>query len=241
MTVERNKDGSVTIRDKRGVSVIGKIANSCDDRYQERFQSWVEDCAKIVTPCEKTFEEMENYFLNHCNALPMLPDDRRMKNFQLNVIMNHCKDKLGFQPSQFSFDMTDEEIDKWHKEQEDIHEKAMNSSPESFDYKLRGYYLPQNENNTAFYEQDFSEIKRSKKNADYSQMHIDKQDICFFFEGTTEHFQSSGGGESLMQQMIVFRGISEEDIKNRTPRFLSYITTLRDLGELPCMNEEINY
>jgi len=70
-----------------------------------------------------------------------------------------------------------------------------------------------------------------KQNAQIAQ-----QDICFFFEETTGYFQCSGGGDELMRELIVFMGVTQEDIDRRSTRFLNYISTLRDMGKLPDLN-----
>ncbi|WP_055665987.1 hypothetical protein [Desnuesiella massiliensis] len=238
MSIQRNKDGSVTIKSNDGVTTIGKIIKVSVDKQEERFQQWVDDCAKLVTACAHTLKETEQYFLNHCDALPLKSDDKRMKSFQCNVIMNYCKDKLEHQPSQFSFDMTDEEIEKWHKEDNAMHEEAMNSSPEHFGLNIRGYYLPHTERNSVFYEQAYIKIQKFMERNNSAPEQIKMQDICLFFEETTGHWQCSGGGDSLMNQLLVFRGISQDDIEKRTPRFLQYITTLRDMGNLSSIIEE---
>lgn len=238
MSVERNKDGSITIKSNSSVTAIGRIVETSVDRHEEKFKQWVEDCAKLVTACDHTLKETEALFLKQCDALPLNKDDMRMKNFQLNVIMNHCKDKLEHQAPEFSFDMTDDEIEKWHKEQNAMREEAMNSSPERFGLIMHGYYLPHTERNAVFYEQTYPEAHKFTKHADHSPEQIEKQDICFFFEETTEHCQSSGGGDNLMQQLMVFRGVSEDDIQKRSPRFLVYISTLRDMGNLPGFQKE---
>lgn len=36
-----------------------------------------------------------------------------------------------------------------------------------------------------------------------------------------------------MQQLMVFRGVREEDIEKRTPRFLGYISALHNIRKLP--------
>ena len=232
MSVERNKDGSISIKNNNGATVICGMVGVSDDKRKEKFQQWVEDCAKLVTACGHTHKETEQYFLDQCDALPLAPNDRRMKRFQLNVIMNHCKDKLKHPMSEFSFDMTDEEIEKWHKEENTMCEKAMNSSPEHFGLNMSGYYLPHTERNSAFYEQSYLEAQNWMKHTNSDSQQIEMQDICFFFEETTEHCQSSGGGNNLMQQMMIFRGVREEDIEKRTPRFLGYISALHDIGNL---------
>jgi hypothetical protein len=238
MSVERNADGNIIIKDNNGVTVVSRIVKVSDDKQEEKFQQWVDDCSKLVTACSHTFKETEHYFFEHCDALPLALDDKRMKSFHCNVIMNHCKDKLEHQPSEISFDMTDNEIEKWHKEQNAMREEAKNSSPERFGLNMRGYYLPHTERNAVFYEQTYIEAKKWMKHAVHSPMQIETQDICFFFEETTEHFQSSGAGGNLMQQLIVFRGVIEEDIQKRNPRFLVYISTLCDMGNLPGFKKE---
>lgn len=232
MSVERNKDGSISIKNNNGVTVIGKVVGVSDDKRQEKFQHWVEECAKLVTACAHTTKETEQYFLEQCDALPLAADDTRMKSFQLNVVMNHCKDKLEHQASEFSFDMTDEEIEKWSIKDNAMREEAMNSPPEYFGLIMRGYYLPHTVRNEVIYEQDCLEAKERMKHIHHGIKQAEMQDICFFFEETTEHCQSSGGN-NLMQQLIVFRGVSEEDIEERNPRFLGYISTLRDMRNLP--------
>jgi hypothetical protein len=238
MPVERNKDGSVTIKNNNGVTVISRIVGVTDDKRKEKFQQWVEDCAKLVNACAHTLKETEQHFLQCCDALPLAKNDRRMKIFQYNVVMNHCKDKLEHQPSEFSFDMTDEEIEKWHKEQNAMREEIMNSSPEDFGLNMRGYYLPRTERNAVFYEEAHLEAQKLMKHIEYNPKQIEEQDICFFFEETTGHCQSIGGGDSLMKQLIVFRGVSEDDIIKRNPRFLGYISTLHEMGILPDFTKE---
>lgn len=233
MSVERNKDGSISIRSNKGVAVIGRIVGVSNDKREEKFRQWTEDCAELVTSCPHTDGETVQYFLQQCDALPIALDDRRMKRIKLNVIMNHYKDKLEHRPSEFSFDMIDEEIEKWHKEDNAMHEEAMNSSPERFGLKMIGYYLPHTERNTVFYEEAILEAQKHIKPTKINHAQIEIQDICFFFEETTGHCQSSGGGSSLMNTLIVFRGLSEDDIKERSPRFLGYISALREMGNLP--------
>ena len=61
MPVERNKDGSVTIKNNNGVTVISRIVGVTDDKPEE-FQQWVEDCAKLANACAHTLKETEQHF-----------------------------------------------------------------------------------------------------------------------------------------------------------------------------------
>ena len=233
MSVKRNKDGSISIKNNNSVTVIGRMVGVSDDKREEKFQQWVQDCAKLVTANAHTIKETEQYFLEQSDALLLATNDRRMKSFQLNVIMNYFKDKLEHQAPEFSFDMTDQEIEKWNNEENVMREEAMNSSAEYFGLNMRGYYLPHTERNEIYYEQAYIEAQKWMKHTESNSNQIEMQDICFFFEETTEHCESSGGGNNLIQQLIVFRGVCEDEIKKRNPRFLGYISALRDIGNLP--------
>lgn len=233
MAVERNKDGSVSIKNNNGATTIGKIVSVSVNRNEENFQHWVEECTKSVTANTHTLNETEQYFLQQCDALPLDANDRRMKTFQLNLIMNYFKDKLENQASEFSFDMTDEEIEKWHGKENAMRNEAMNSSPHNFGLNMRGYYLPHTERNKVYYEQVYIETQKWMKHTALKPNQLKMQDICFFFEETTEHCECSGGGNNIIQKLTIFKGVCQEDIEKRSPRFLSYISTLRDIGTLP--------
>jgi hypothetical protein len=233
MPVERRKDGSVSIKTNSGVTSVGRVTSAYVNRYdEEKFRQWVEDCSKLVTPGTHTINEIEQYFLEQCDALPIAPSDSRMHSFKYSVIMNHCKHRLKYQAAEFSFDMTDEEIEKWHEEDRAMKEDIRNSSAEELGLVMHGYYLPRTDRNKAFYEEAYQEMKEQMERTNHKAHPIEVADICFFFEERTEVFQVSGG-RSFMDQLIVFRGVSFEDIEKRNPRFLGYISSLRDLGKLP--------
>lgn len=234
MSVDRNKDGSVTIRDNLGVTIIRMIiGESSDDKREDKFQQWIEDSVKLVTAYPHTIKETIQYFLEQCDAEPIDINDRRMKNFQFNVIMNHHKDKLSYRASRFSFDMTDEEMQKWHKEEEAMRQEAMNSSSKQFGLIMHGYYLPQTERNKIFYEQVYQEAQEFMNNTNQRPNELEMEDISLFFEETTRHYECKGGGRTLMNHLIAFRGVSQDDIEKRNIRFLGYISALREMGNLP--------
>lgn len=233
MSVDRNKDGSISIKSNGGLTVISKIIGEANDKQEEKFRLWVENCVKLVTASPHTLKETEEYFLKTCDAVLIDSKDKRMKSFQCNVIMNYCKDKLEHQAPEFSLEMTDEEMEKWCKEENAMRQEAMDSSPEQFGLNIHGYCLPHTERNSIFYEEAFHDTQKSMKHSNNKLKQIEMQDICFFFEETTGHCQSCGGGRSLMNQLIAFMGVGEEDIKKRSSRFLGYIGALSEMGDLP--------
>lgn len=216
MSGERKKDDSVSSKTSNAATVISTTVR-CSKEKEEKFHQWMEHCAKLVTPCAHTFKETVKYFLEQCDALPLDKNDRRLKVFQANVVMSCCRDKHEHQASE---------------PLSNIRSKVMNSSPEYFGLDIHGYYLPRTERNAVYYEEAYAEEQESLK-CITPNFRSTVHDICFFFEETMPFWQCHGGGHSLMARLMVFRGISQEDIEKRSPRFLGYITTLSEMGELP--------
>jgi hypothetical protein len=231
MSLERNKDSSITI-------IKNNVVKLTDDKWEVKFQQVVQEYAKLVTACAHTFKETEQYFLEQCDALPLTPNEMRMKSFQLNVTMSHFKDKLEHKTPRVSFDMADEEIEKWDKEESDMPQEAENSSPQQFGLNIHGYYLPHTKRNEVFYEQEYQEVQEFMKLSNQDAKKIKMEDICLFFEETTGDYLFSCGGCSLMYQVIIFMGISEDDIEKHTQRFLGYINAMLKMGYLPDLIEE---
>jgi hypothetical protein len=231
MCLDRNIDSSITI-------ISNNVVKLTDDKWEEKFQQAMQEYDKLVAACNHTFKETEQYFLDQCDALPLTSNDKHTENFKSNVIMSHFKDKLDHKPLRFSFDMTDEELEKWSKEESAIRQEAENSSPEQFGLNLRGYYLPHTKRNEVFYEQNYKEIQGFMKLTNQDAKKIKMEDICFFLEETTGDYFFSCGGCSLMHQVIIFLGISEDDIEKHTPRFLGYINAMLKMGYLPDLIEK---
>jgi len=54
MSLERNKDSSITIINSRVVKLT-------DDKWEEKFKQTMQEYAKLVTACAHTFKEIEQY------------------------------------------------------------------------------------------------------------------------------------------------------------------------------------
>lgn len=233
MTVERNKDGSITIKSKNAVINIGSVIVMTDHQREEKYRKWVKASAESVRACPHTFKETVQYFMQICDALPVPEKDSRRRSFQINVILNFFKDKLQNRPAQFSFEMTDEEMEKWHQTNHAMHEEIRNSSPEQFGLTIHGYYLPFTDGNAVYYKQASNLEACEAAYTDVCSGQNEAEEISFFFEEATEYWQCYGGGSGLMNQLIIFRGVNASDIENCSPRFLEYINALREMGRLP--------
>ena len=236
MSIWKNKDSSDNNSRHRNSSIssIGIIGSTfspkSDPLLEEKYHNWIEEYANIIQSCTHTIEETEQYFLQQCEAIPMDKDDKRMKSYQYTVVVNN---KLRDRISEIPLDMSNEEIKKWIRVQSDIHRELKNTLPEQYGIKASGYYLPQTERNLYLYEEFRSEIERIAKHKEDLIMHTYCNDICFFFERSSGDIQCSNGGRSLINRLIVFGGVSEEDIKLRNARFHGYLSSMRELGNIP--------
>lgn len=235
MSIWQNTDLSDNISrsSKRSISSFGIIGGAFspnrDLLLEEKYHNWIEEFAQIIQPCSHTMEETEQYFLQQCEAVLMDKDDNRMKSYQYTLVMNY---KLQDRLSEFPLDMNDEAIEKWEKVQSDIRREVINTLPEHDVMKTSGYYLPQTEPNLYLYEEFKKDIEKIGFPSEVKREPIYWQDICFFFERTRGNIQCSNGGRSLINKLIVFRGVSEEDIKLRNTRFHGYLSSMRELGNI---------
>jgi arginase len=241
MPVERKLDGSITIRtEKGGVCVVGSMVE--DNSRSARFKEWLEKCADKVIPCSHTFDETEAFLLRSFDTVPLDPSDRRIRIFLLNIVMNH-KEFLQEQPGEFSFDMTDDEMEEWKKKEDLLRQEIMDSEPAKYGLAIRAYRLPQNDLNSAFYARARahyaaflrSEVRKGRlKPGDPERMEqTPRQDVCVFFEDRTETIDTREDHSRLKLELIAFRGVTEEDIRQKSIGFLSYAFTLKELGQLP--------
>ncbi|WMJ86017.1 hypothetical protein [Anaerocolumna sp. MB42-C2] len=237
MSVKRNKNGTITIKAEGEVTVISRIGGTFSPKRHPgldmKYQNWIEACAHTIKACSHTLEETEQFFLQQCEALPMDKDDRRIKQFQYSVVMNDFINKPEYKSPEGIFAKTDEEIEKWHREHSEMQREIMGYSQEHYGLHITGYYLPHTERNLSSYEEAENELKKYKKHPKTNKAHSYEQDICVFFERTTGYMECKGGGRNLFDQIIVYRGVEEEDIRLRNNRFLGYIASMREQGYLP--------
>lgn len=238
MAVERNENGSVTIRDENGIVTIGKISAVFTPEFnsdkEAKHQAWVESCAQMIKAQPHTISEVEEYFLKQCEAIPLDAKDIRMRSSHINVVMKHqLKDR--YDDLQFrSLDLTDEEFEELHRKQNELHKEVMNSSPEDYGLIIKGYYLPRTLRNQQIYEEKDPIWERLPEE---EKLHYkDDEEICVYFEETTGYMSLIGRGAELRNRLIAYKGITDKDINSRNSNFHIYISTLRDLGYLPMEN-----
>jgi hypothetical protein len=223
MSSNRSKDSGI-------INCYSRVVKISDAKTDERINLALKEYAKLANPSTypHVFKEIEQYFLELCDVIPITLNDNDMSLFKAVVIGRHFECKENKAPN-FS-DHTYEEIVKWHKEKNDLFNAALFASPKQYGLKLHGYRLPYTNRNEAFYDEAYPDLM---KDTDQIVKRAKINDICFFFEETTEEYYFTCAGCSLMYKVIIFIGISEDDIKKHNQRFVTYINAMVQMGYLP--------
>ena len=87
MSIDRSKDGYINNNNNNNnnnnfVSIVSRVVKISDDKCDKKFQQAMQQYAKLVTACDHTFKEIEQYLLEQCDALPLPSNDTHMKLFQ---------------------------------------------------------------------------------------------------------------------------------------------------------------
>lgn len=233
MEIKREAD-RISFTYENGSGVIGamKMEKAFDD---ETVQSWIKHCAKLVQPHSHSFAEMEEYLLANYDAKPLATEELQMQSFKSNVLIGYFADRLKHKPPEFSFDMTDEEIEHWHRESMARQEEASAAAPEEFGLKLHGYKILLSGRGEALAEAD---LRKWEKATGKEHRGAEKPECFAFWEESSHAVSGSGlGCSALMHELNNFLGITREDIDGLTPRFLGYIHGLAECGGLPSLKE----
>ena len=233
MEIKREADRiSFTYENGSGVICAMRMEKAFDD---ETVQSWIKHCAKLVQPYSHSFAEMEEYLLAHYDARPLAPEDLQMQNFKSNVLIAYFDDRLEHKPPEFSFDMTDEEIEHWHRESMARQKEASAAAPEQFGLKLHGYKILLTGRSEALIEAD---LRKWEKATGKECPGAEKPECFVFWEESSHAVTGNGlGCSALMHDLNNFLGITREDIDGLTPRFLVFIHGLAERGGLPSLKD----
>ncbi|WP_432401559.1 hypothetical protein [Wukongibacter sp. M2B1] len=74
--------------------------------------------------------------------------------------------------------------------------------------------------------------KKQKKQSEIANFSCIEEDIIVEVEKKTKYLTVSNGDEEMMFDLILFKGVSNKDIIEKSPRFIEYAYLLKRLGKL---------
>lgn len=255
MKIERDGD-TIRYQDNRegGNSVIigGVIApivaeQTIDDEALTRYWDY---CAGFVKPCGQSIQNAIEWLEENWDLESLSSDDRHMANQRANIAMNRYHDKYG-QPN-ISPDMADEEIAMRIKEGHTRHQAAQEATEEQLGIRMRGYRILDTPRNQSLFDEGYAEFKRHmaehsqnirKGQSDYPASPVTEQAkqnaVAYLFIEENEAWVSGSGvgARPLCRKLGHYIGVSKEDIETRTPRFMGYVLSLAEEGNIPTLQE----
>lgn len=207
-------------------------------KNRERKRQWdvaLEACKEIAVPVEhiKTGDELKNYLMETFGAEEIEPQQWQLDMLKINALMNHHPEALQM-PELPDEKATQEEWLEWAKEKHlDYRESAKRLPDDVFGFRYAFLRIPHNEKTRIYYrarqKEDkmtgikglFYALKRYVKRQDEPEMMLD-------IELSTCHMSMGNGCARLINHLVLWRGITKEDIEQRTPLFMAYAAALRD-------------
>ncbi len=182
-----------------------------DDRKKAAFDAWAEQCAQRMQPNAHSIGELEAWLAQHYRTEPLGLSEGRLKMLTAESVRNFFPEMLKTQvtpPRDGSY----REFERHHLELERAQQEAMQIDPASLGLDFFGYrvLLGDGINTEVVFERKTGQVCMQ----------------CSW-PGTGANPEAERFSLAFTKQY----GVTQADIDGKTPRFLGYITALRDAGE----------
>lgn len=148
--------------------------------------------------------ELEDYLIKEYNGVPYQLSERKLEMLKANVIINKFSEVLDL-PKPLGENPTKKELLNYVKNDTSF-EQARSYPAENLGLIMKAYKLPLASD--------------------------DRNEPIVELEMTSEYMRISDAPKEIADALSIWQGVSEEDIKNETPRFFAYAYTLRDMGKI---------
>lgn len=192
---------------------------------KEKQEKFLLNAAERITPCERTFKQLEEYLVAKYLAVPhtLLPHELNAQ--KANVILNYFPNVLD-KPVSMKENMTEEDI-KAYFVQDTSFLQAREYPAEKLGLELKAYKLSVIPSKI----KQKRGLKHKKQsvtiNASYTE-----NDVIVEMEMKSEYLCICNDGYEIMDDLLFYRGVSQEDIQEKSQRFVAYAYALRRMGKL---------
>lgn len=148
--------------------------------------------------------ELENHLIKNYNAIPYQLSERKLEMLKANVIKSRFREVLVL-PEPLGENPTKNQLLQYAQNDTSF-EQARSYSAEKLGLIMKAYKLP---------------------------IALDgRQEAIVEMEMTSEYMRISDAPKEVADALSIWQGVSEEDIANETPRFITYAYTLSDMGKI---------
>lgn len=205
--------------------------NNQEDKWNQLLQT----CKEITVPKSDkiTGEEIKNYLIDKYDAREIELPSNSKQSLKYNLIMNYYPEALQ-----------ELEALQGHKDMGyfDQFNNIELISDEKLKLNFSSLIISRTSKTESLYQEFEQEINEHiyrtkslfsrifKKSIRKTLKNI--KEIKFEIELSTGYMQFSNGPKSLMDEIILWKGVTQEDIDNSTPAFMSYAAAMGDTGKI---------
>ena len=225
----------------RSFAVIGK-SNGPSSIFLTRKKNnaewleYAEHCRQNIMPKKRiaTGEEIAEFLTQNYGAEKVPVTDEERQTLKSSVLMQCFKDR--FTPSQPPEKASKKALKEWAEEYDLFLEGLKEVSEQEYGLTFTAFAVPKNADNLYLFEKQEQELPKKcfliglwqkiflKKNIANL---TDEKEIRIVLELSTGLLNIQGGNGLLMNEIILWRGVSQEDIDKQTPIFYQYISAKR--------------
>lgn len=183
-------------------------------QMREKREAFFDEVAKQVKPSNRTFEQMLAYFVETYHAVPTVLPKERMREIKANVIHNYF-------PELLQEDREDEltlEEKQHYRKRSDSFIRALKYPEEELNLEFRAFLIPQ-------------QPKGKKQSQGAAVPHLTDSDneSILQVEMKTEYMSAWNLEESILDDLCIWRGVTQKDIDERSPRFIMFAEAMKNV------------
>ncbi|WP_040197846.1 hypothetical protein [Candidatus Soleaferrea massiliensis] len=220
------------MRQTSSIAIIGSadgptaVYSDENDAQQHEQQAFLELAAEKIKPCERAFSELPAYLADRYAAIPYTLSEREAETLKINVILNHFRDQIEW-PEELPVHPTHRQLMDWHSADTSV-EQARQLASEDLGLQILAFKLPDRYAAEAANETVSRRFRKHSKTIQIQRL----DEVRIELETTTGYMALHNGRDEVMNDIVLWMGVSEQDIYERSPRFISYAYTCRQLGKL---------
>lgn len=212
-----------------------------DSDTRREWDEMLEACKKKTVPVKrlKTGDELKAYLIESLGAEETQPTPRQIKALKINTLINHYPE-VFHQPPMPDEKAPKEEWIEWARRSHKSYSEAADRMPDNvygFRYAslripcnkvTKGYYLVRKkESRVGGFKGFYTKLKERLKYGSQEEPEI-RLDI----ELSTCQMSMGNGCGRLMNDLVLWRGVTLKDMEECTPQFMAYASAMRDSGIL---------
>jgi len=217
---------AVFISDKKGGS----------DKRRE-WDEMLEACKRKTVPVKrlKTGDELKAYLIESLGAEETQPTPRQIKALKINTLINYYPDALHQPPIPDEKAPKEEWIEWARKSHKSYSEEADRLPDNVYGFRYASLRIPRNEAARVYYLARKKESREGGFKGLYSRLKgrlkygsQEEPEITIDIELSTCQLSMGNGCGRLMNDLVLWRGVTLKDMEELSPQFMAYAAAMRD-------------